>query len=120
MLIVSYKINDLLVDNYNNNETGLNAALIVIVTVILSGLWITWMVFQFIWFGSKTLNVVIMVITLICIIAFYGLVFIRTRSDASLLTSSYVALYCTYLQWAGLSSLTYVDLSSDNYYYVNG
>lgn len=34
----------------------------------------------------------------------YGLVFLRTRSDASIFTSSLVLTYCLYLQWNALSS----------------
>ena len=54
MLIVAYKINDLIVGNYNNNETPLNAALIVIATVLLSGISFTWIAYQYVWFKGCT------------------------------------------------------------------
>lgn len=45
-----------------------------------------------------------MTFTLIGIVAMYGLVLLRSRKDASILTSSIAATYCLYLQWAALSS----------------
>ena len=37
-------------------------------------------------------------------VVMYGLVLLRTREDASILTSSIVLSYCLYLQWSALSS----------------
>ena len=34
----------------------------------------------------------------------YGLVLLRSREDASVLTSGIASLYCLYLQWTALSS----------------
>lgn len=45
-----------------------------------------------------------MSITLVGVILMYILVLTRSRSDASVLTSSIAALYCLYLQWSALSS----------------
>jgi len=45
-----------------------------------------------------------MTFTLVGIVAMYGLVLLRSRKDASILTSSIAATYCLYLQWAALSS----------------
>jgi hypothetical protein len=42
MLIVSYKINDLIVGNYNRNPSGCNAALIVITTLVFTTISIVW------------------------------------------------------------------------------
>ena len=42
--------------------------------------------------------------TLVGIVAMYGLVLLRSRKDASILTSAIAACYCLYLQWAALSS----------------
>ena len=73
-------------------------------TVILTGGNITWIVYQFIEFGKCGGNLAIMIIT--CVIAFimYGIVFLRTRNDASIFTSSLVVTYCLYLQWSAMSS----------------
>lgn len=38
--------------------------------------------------------------------AMHGLVLLRTRKDASILTSGLASLYCLYLQWSALSSDT--------------
>jgi hypothetical protein len=45
-----------------------------------------------------------MSLTLIGIISMYALIFISSRKDASILTSSIASLYCLYLQWTALSS----------------
>jgi len=42
--------------------------------------------------------------TLVAGIVFYGIVFFRTREDASILTSSIVLSYCLYLSWSALAS----------------
>lgn len=47
-----------------------------------------------------------MVITCIVAAIMYGIVFIRTRADASVFTSALVLTYCLYLQWSALSSNT--------------
>lgn len=50
-----------------------------------------------------------MTVTLLGILAMYGLVLIRSRKDASILTSSIATFYCLYLQWSALSSDTNVS-----------
>mmetsp|Transcript_13118 Transcript_13118/g.22151 ORF Transcript_13118/g.22151 Transcript_13118/m.22151 type:complete len:141 (+) Transcript_13118:698-1120(+) len=45
-----------------------------------------------------------MSVTLVGVMAMYGLVFLRSRKDASVLTSGVASLYCLYLQWSALSS----------------
>lgn len=45
-----------------------------------------------------------MTLTLIGSIVMYGLVLLRTRPDASVLTSGIAILYCLYLQWSALSA----------------
>ena len=104
MLIVAYKINDTLIGNYNNTFNKGLAVLIVAVTVILTGVNITWIVFQFYWFDGCSYNTWFISISVVVGVLFYGLVFLRTRSDASILTSSFVFLYCLYLQWSAMSS----------------
>ena len=43
-------------------------------------------------------------VTIIAGIVFFVIVLLRTREDASILTSSVVLLYITYLQWSALAS----------------
>jgi hypothetical protein len=45
-----------------------------------------------------------MSITVVAGVLMYVLVFLRTRSDASIFTSSLVLTYCLYLQWTAMSS----------------
>ena len=50
-----------------------------------------------------------MTVTLLGILAMYGLVLTRSRDDASILTSSIASFYCLYLQWSALSSSTDIE-----------
>ena len=52
--------------------------------------------------------------TLVAGIIMNGLVLLRTRDDASLLTSSIVLTYCLYLQWSALRSDT--DIKCNPFY----
>ena len=45
-----------------------------------------------------------MIITCLLGLVMYGIVLVRTRKDASVLTSALVFSYCLYLQWSALSS----------------
>ncbi len=47
---------------------------------------------------------IMMIVTLVLNIIFYGIVVLRTREDASIFTSSVVVAYILYLQWSALSS----------------
>jgi hypothetical protein len=75
-----------------------------VLTGIITAGNITFAVFQYIWYYSCAYNDVIITITNIAGVAFYILVFMRTRQDASILTSSIVFSYCLYLQWSALAS----------------
>lgn len=50
-----------------------------------------------------------MSITVVAGVLMYGLVFLRTRSDASIFTSSLVLTYCLYLQWSAMSASPALD-----------
>lgn len=65
---------------------------------------VTWTVFQYIWFKDCSSSLTMMIITTIVNVLFYGLIFLRTREDASIFTSSVVVSYVLYLQWSALSS----------------
>ena len=71
---------------------------------MFSSISLVWIGFQYYWYHGCGYNDVLITITIICGVAFYGLIFIRTRPDASLLTSSVVLLYVTYLLWSALAS----------------
>ena len=107
MLVVAYKINETLVGNYEN-ESGSGLGCSGVVVIIITGIFtignIVWLVYQFIWFHGCPTNNVIITVTLVASIASYGVVFFRTREDASILTSSIVVSYLLYLQWSALSS----------------
>jgi len=107
MLIVAYVLNDALVKPVNEAGGGVGSCAgitLVIIFFVLTGGNITWIVFQFIEFGSCTGNNWIMSFTLIAGVLMYGLVILKTRDDASMLTSAIVLSYCLYLQWSALSS----------------
>ena len=65
---------------------------------------VTWTVFQYIWFKDCSSSLTMMIITTIINILFYVAVFLKTREDASIFTSSVVVAYVLYLQWSALSS----------------
>ena len=45
-----------------------------------------------------------MILTCLLGLVMYGIVLVRTRKDASVLTSAFVFSYCLYLQWSAMSS----------------
>lgn len=107
MLIVAYVINDTLLRNVEREggrATSCSGIILIGLTLILFGGNITWIVFQFIEFGQCSFNVTQMIITCVAGFAMYALVLVRTRSDASIFTSSLVLSYCLFLQWSALSS----------------
>ncbi|TNV87241.1 hypothetical protein FGO68_gene8497 [Halteria grandinella] len=107
MLVVAYKVNELLVGNYESESSdglGCSGIIVIILTVLLTAGNITWLIFQYIWFSGCTTNNFIITITVVASIASYAIVFFRTREDASILTSSIVVSYLCYLQWSALSS----------------
>jgi hypothetical protein len=101
MLVVSYKINDTLVGNYEseqaNGKIGCSGIILIVLTGIITIGNITWCVYQYIWYHDCGYNNVIITITLLTSVAFYVIVFFRTREDASILTSSIVVAYILYL-----------------------
>jgi hypothetical protein len=103
MLMVAYKINDTLVRNYENDSGNCSGIILIGVTTALIGINLYWIVKQFMDF-SCGYSVAIMTVTVVGIFLMYALVFIRSRSDASILTSAIASSYCLYLQWSSLSS----------------
>ena len=107
MLVVAYKVNEVLVGNYEHENTdglGCSGVVVIVLTGLISIGNVIWLVYQYIWFSGCPTNNIIITITLIASIASYAIVFFRTREDASILTSSIVVAYLLYLQWSALSS----------------
>ena len=104
MLVTAYKINDNLVANYEVDTGSCSAIILAGVTLVLTGLNITWIILQFITFSECAGSVVIMTVTLLGVIVMHALVILRSRKDASILTSAIASIYCLYLQWTALSS----------------
>lgn len=107
MLVVAYKINEMLVGNYETESSegiGCSGIIVLILTFLITAGNITWLIFQYIWFSGCSTNNFIITITVVASVASYAVVFFRTREDASILTSSIVVAYLCYLQWSALSS----------------
>lgn len=107
MLIVAYVINNSLVKSVSasggNAGSCAGITLIALFTILTIGN-ITWIVFQFIEFSGCGGNIAIMICTCVIGAIMYALVFLKTREDASMFTSSLVLTYCLYLQWSAMSS----------------
>jgi hypothetical protein len=106
MLIVAYKINNKLVGNYDEEDRGAkcNAMILIGITGFLTVLNIIFISFQYKWFGGCAYNDVIISVTLIMSVLFYGAIFLKPREDASILTSTIVVSYILYLNYSALSS----------------
>jgi hypothetical protein len=97
MLVVAYVINEGV-----KNACG-QVAMLVFTVILVAGN-ITWTVFQFLNFSACGYNVAFMCITIACAVIMFVIVPLRTREDASILTSAIVWTYNLYLQWSALSS----------------
>ena len=99
ILVLAYVINNSLVNRAS--RPGGNWAKVLLVTffALLTIGNIVWIVIMFIEFGTKGCggNIAIMCGTLVSGILMYGLVLLRSRSDASMFTSSLVLTYCLFL-----------------------
>ena len=104
MLVTAYKVNDNLVSNYERDQGSCSGIILAGLTLVLTGLNITWIVLQFMTFSGCAGSDVIMSVTVIGVVAMHALVLLRSRKDASILTSAIASLYCLYLQWTALSS----------------
>lgn len=107
MLIVAYVINAKLISNVNvdgGEAMSCSGIILIVSTIVLFGGNVTWIVIQFIEFGGCAFQVWQMIFTAMSGFAYYVLVLLRTRSDASIFTSSLVLTYNLYLQWSALSS----------------
>lgn len=103
MLVVSYKINGTLVANYQKDEGNCSGIILMFVTIIILAGNAFWVVLQYTQFKCAY-NITFMTISLVGVVVMYALVLLRTRPDASVLTSGIAGLYCLYLQWSALSA----------------
>jgi len=113
MLVVAYKVNGKLVENVEVDETCCSKAIIMSFFLTITGFNVYSIVYQYQVFSCGG-NITIQTFTVIGCVLMYGLVLLRARDDASVLTSAIAASYCLYLQWSALSSDTSASCN-DNY-----
>lgn len=103
MLQVAYKTNDRLVSNYQRDTTNCSKYILAIVAAAFFAIVIASIVTQYQTFKCGNL-ITLMTITLVAVVLMHGLILLRPRKDASILTSSIASVYILYLQWTALSS----------------
>lgn len=102
---MAYKINDVLVGNYDRDGSKCSLYIIIVVTLVFTVCTGVWMGYSYVWFKGCTGLNWNMSLTLVCGVFFYLIVpFGQTRPDASILTSAIVWSYVTYMQWSALAS----------------
>lgn len=102
---MAYIINDFLVGTYNQNASTLSAVGLISVTALTTVGSLVFIGFQFYWFKGCAYTIVLICITIAFIIASFLLVIFKTRKDSSILTSSLVTAYVTYLGWSAMASI---------------
>lgn len=103
MLSLSYVINNAIVDAYENASGQWASIALIIFTVVLYILDIVFLIYQFIWFGSCTINVILLIILIVFAIIFTVLVLLKTREDSSILTNAFVMSYALYLSYSAMA-----------------
>lgn len=104
LIIVAYTINDKLVGALDNGNNCVGGLLVALTSIFTLGT-LVFLIMQYIWFHECAGPIVIVSYTLVFTIAFYVLVLLRTRKDASIFTSSIIASYVTFLSWSAIASL---------------
>lgn len=109
ILLLAYSLNDVLVSNVEKeggNAFSCSGIILIVIFVLVTGGNITWLVFQYIKFTGEGCgaNLTFIIISTVLGVLMYGVVLIRTRNDASMLTSAIVWAYQLYLQWSAMSS----------------
>jgi len=108
LIIAAYAVNDAIVGQYESSDQSVSrcaATGLIVLTGLFTGGTIVFLVYQFIWFHGCAGTIVIIAATCVLMIAFYALVLLRTRKDASIFTSSVVSLYVAYLGWSAMASM---------------
>ena len=107
MLVVAYVLNEKLINNVNAEGGGAascSGIILIILTVVLAGCNIVWIILQFSQYSSCTFTIWQQIFTCVAGFTMYALVLLKTRDDASIFTSSLVLTYTLYLQWSALTS----------------
>lgn len=118
ILGLSYIINNAMVDYWANSDGSCVGIIMIIITALIYGLDIVFLVFQFIWFKGCAINVIILCIVIFFGIAFTVLVVLKTREDSSILTNAFVLSYALYLSWSAMASRP--DESCNPFIHSNG
>lgn len=108
-MLVAYSLNDLLISNVDREGGSACSCsgIILILTFVLTTVGnIVWLVYQYVEFANEGCgaNYTFIIISTVLGVLMYGVVLIRTRKDASMLTSAIVWSYQLYLQWSAMSS----------------
>ena len=109
VLVMAYSLNEVLVSNVEKeggSAFSCSGIILIVIFVLSLGGNVTWLIFQYIEFGNSGCgaNLTFLIICTILGVCMYGVVLIRTRKDASMLTSSIVFSYQLFLQWSAMSS----------------
>ena len=104
MLSLSYILNKVAVEYWENTNSNFIAIVILIVTIVIYILDGIFIIFQFIWFKDCGVNIVILWIVIFFAIVFTLLVIFKTREDSSILTNAFVISYALYLSWSAMAS----------------
>ena len=109
VLLLAYSINDVLVSNVEKeggNAFSCSGIILIVIFVLVTGGNITWLIFQYLRFTGEGCggNLTFIIISTVLGVLMYGVVLVRTRNDASMLTSAIVWSYQLYLQWSAMSS----------------
>ena len=93
-LLGAFKVNDTLVNAYEQDRLPIASSLIVALTLLVTLANFLWLFFTYLRFGTCSSTLIL--VNCLFFLLFYMLVLFRTRSDASLLTSSLVVLFLLY------------------------
>jgi len=119
ILVVAYKLNDTLVTNVDKeggSAFSCSGIILIVIFITVTAGNITLLVFEYKEFGNSGCgaNITWLIISSVLGVLMYGVVFLRTRKDASMLTSAIVWCYQLYLQWSAMASSP--DTSCNPYY----
>jgi len=104
ILGLSYVINGVMVRYWENADGQCFGIVMLVITIGIYILDIVFLIFQFIWFKSCAINVILLCIVIFFGIAFTVLVILKTREDSSVLTNAFVMSYALYLSWSAMAS----------------
>ena len=106
-IIFAYRYNDLLVKNYEKDESDCSSIILLGNLSFFLLIDIGFIIYYTQNFLYK--NLPFEFITFISIILVYLFTVIKIREDSSLLTTSFVVLYILYLQWSVITDMSEID-----------